>query len=129
MVVLDASVILAVFNKESGYEKAQTLLSHSIISTVTLSEVMGILAVKHKIPLKEIKPLMLQIIDTIIPFSQEQAMITTELEKINRENKYGLSIADRACMALGIDMKMPIYTADKIWSEVKYPNLEVHQIR
>lgn len=35
---------------------------------------------------------------------------------------YGLSLADRACLALAIENKAPVLTADKAWAKI---NLKV----
>ena len=41
----------------------------------------------------------------------------------------GLSLADRACIALGIKLQIPIYTADRIWDELKLDNIDIRLIR
>ena len=41
----------------------------------------------------------------------------------------GLSLGDRACLALGQTLKVPVYTADRRWIEVNAPNLSVTLIR
>lgn len=41
---------------------------------------------------------------------------------------YGLSLGDRACLALGMALKVPILTADRIWVTA-YPNLPIQLIR
>jgi ribonuclease VapC len=41
---------------------------------------------------------------------------------------FGLSLADRACLGLGLDLKAPVYTADRSWKNLKL-DLQVHVIR
>ncbi len=38
----------------------------------------------------------------------------------------GLSLGDRACLALGLALKAPVYTADKLWKKV---GARIHVIR
>jgi len=59
-------------------------------------------------------------VENIIPHPYaidiELSKITTKLsETIN--SSYGLSLGDKYCIALGILMDKPIYTADKIWKQ------------
>jgi PIN domain nuclease of toxin-antitoxin system len=36
-------------------------------------------------------------------------------------NKMGLSLGDRACLATGIRMNLPVITSDKIWRDCGLP--------
>ena len=47
----------------------------------------------------------------------------------NSTKHKGLSIGDRACIALGIKMQLPIYTADKVWAELDIESAEIILIR
>jgi ribonuclease VapC len=40
----------------------------------------------------------------------------------------GLSLGDRACLALGLALKAPVYTADKSWKKLKV-SVRIHVIR
>ena len=46
-------------------------------------------------------------------------MIAAEL--YTSSQKYGLSVGDRARLALAIDNKTKVYTADKVWKKLKLP--------
>jgi ribonuclease VapC len=129
MVVLDSSVILAMLNNEPGHAEARQLCANGAISSVILAEVTGILVARHKIPLAEVKTLMEKIVGHVIHFNEQQAYIAAELELLSRENNYGLSLADRACIALGVSLQLPIYTADKVWAQVQFANATVKLIR
>jgi PIN domain nuclease of toxin-antitoxin system len=48
-------------------------------------------------------------------FTDEQARIAAELKRITRP--FGLSLGDRACLALAIDRKATVYTTDKAWKQ------------
>lgn len=41
---------------------------------------------------------------------------------------FGLSLGDRACLAVGIDGGLPIYTADRVWLELAL-DVEIRAIR
>ena len=53
---------------------------------------------------------------TIIPFSSEHAELAANLWEQSRQ--HGFSLADRACLALTIEQKAPVLTADRVWSEL-----------
>ncbi len=52
----------------------------------------------------------------IVPFDQELASIAAGLESLTRP--FGLSLGDRACLALGIRLSLPILTADQAWAKL-----------
>ncbi len=61
-----------------------------------------------------------------LPFTEEHAKITGSLVALTRP--LGLSSGDRACIALGVALKAPIYTAEKIRSRLRL-GIRVHVIR
>ena len=61
-----------------------------------------------------------------MPFTDEQAKIAGSL--VAQTRKLGLSLGDRACLALGIVLKAPIYTADRTWKNLKL-GVRIHVIR
>lgn len=128
-VILDTSAILTIINQETGSEVVKPLLANSIVSSVNIAETSAILVARYQIPLVEIKVLISQLIGNIINFNEEQAYLVAELEIINREKKFGLSLADKACIALGASMGITIYTADKIWKDLKFKDAKIKLIR
>ena len=52
----------------------------------------------------------------IIDYNEHQAFLTGELRTVSKA--FGLSWGDRACLALSIIKKLPILTADRVWSNV-----------
>lgn len=50
-------------------------------------------------------------------FSDRQARLAAELRSITRS--FGLSLGDRACLALAIDRKATVYTTDRIWKKLE----------
>jgi len=62
----------------------------------------------------------------IVPFSLEQAGLAADLWEQGR--KFGLSLADRACLALAMEQNQAILTADKVWIKLGL-NIEIDLIR
>jgi ribonuclease VapC len=60
------------------------------------------------------------------PFTEAQAVLAASLRLATRH--LGLSLGDRACLALAISMGAAVYTSDSRWSEAVVV-CTVHQIR
>lgn len=73
-----------------------------------------------------VRSLMQDLEVSIIPFSQEQAELAANLWSITAS--HGLSLADRACLALATERQLPILTADRAWSELRL-DLDIQLIR
>jgi len=125
-VVLDASAILAVIGAEPGHEKLSTsLLSNSVCGAVNLAEVHGKL-VSRGWPSNEAWEDARSPVQQVLPFDAQQARIAGDLTVDTR--RLGLSLGDRACIALAISLKAPLYTAERAWKKLKLP-VAVHLIR
>jgi len=124
--VLDASAVLALLNNESGADKlTPELLSNATCSTVNLAEVQTKLVSAGAAP-DEAWEDTLSPIREAAPFTDEQARIAGSL--VAQTRAFGLSLGDRACLALGLALKAPVYTADKSWKKLKL-GLRIHVIR
>ena len=125
-IVLDASALLAVLNREPGAEKlTPQLLSAAISSTVNLAEVQSKL-VSRGIKPDEAWEATISSIREAAVFTDEQAKIAGSL--IAQTSVFGLSLGDRACLALGIALKAPVYTADRSWKNLKL-GVRIHIVR
>jgi PIN domain nuclease of toxin-antitoxin system len=123
---LDASVVLALLNHEPGADKlTPELLSYASCSTVNLAEVQTKLVREGGDP-DEAWEDTLGPIREVMPFTDEQARIAGSL--VAQTHRMGLSLGDRACLALGIVLNAPIYTADKTWRSLKL-GVRIHVIR
>ena len=118
-IVLDASSVIALINREKGCEIVEKYLEDSIISTVNFAEVIAVVNRElFKTEADRIEGLKL-ITDTlpqIIDFDINQAIISAEFDSITK--KYVLSLGDRACLALAKYKNIPVLTADKTWSKL-----------
>lgn len=115
-VVFDASALLALLNKETGYEIVEKHLSQAVISAVNLAEVVSVL-IGIGIPQSDALTMTTELVAGIIPFDTEQAAEAAFLRQHTKES--GLSLGDRACLALAQCQQLPVITADKVWKELK----------
>lgn len=113
--VLDASAVLAVLNREAGGAKVVPKLPNSVMSVVNAVEVgsklidrgMSAEAAWEAVDLLGI---------TMTEFDLPLASATTKLRQQTRAA--GLSLADRACLALAVRDNAIAVTADRAWSNL-----------
>jgi len=125
-IVLDASALLAILNQEPGADRlTPELLSTAASSTVNLAEVQGKL-VDRGLNSDDAWEATLSPIREAIAFTSEHARLAGDL--VGQTRSLGLSLGDRACLALGLALKAPVYTADKSWKKLKV-GTPIHVIR
>jgi len=125
-VVLDASAILAVIGGEPGAEKlTPDLLARAVGSAVNLSEVQAKL-VSRGWPFEQAWEDATSPVRQVLAFDEAQARVAGDLATQTRH--LGLSLGDHACLALGIALKVPVYTAEKAWKKLNV-GITVHVIR
>src|SRR5271166_1613479 len=106
-VVLDASAILALINREPGFDKlTPELLAVAVASTVNLAEVQTKLVRRGWTPDEAWEDATSPIREAL-PFTEEQARIAGSL--VVQTQDLGLSLGDRACLAAGISLGAPIF--------------------
>ena len=124
--MLDASALLAVLNGESGADKLTLeLLATAACSTVNLAEVQSKLVDRGLSP-ESAWAAALVPIEEAIPFTAEHAKAAGSM--IAETRRLGLSLGDRACLALGLALHAPVYTADRSWKNLKL-GVRIHVIR
>lgn len=124
-VVLDASVILAVLGQEPGADVVLRLLGNTAVSTVNLAEVQGKL-VSRGVPESDAWEGARSLAAEVVNFDSEQARLVGTL--LPQTQKLGLSLGDRACLALGMVLKAPVYTTDQAWKSLKL-GVKIHVVR
>ena len=123
-VVLDASALLALINSEPGADNVAKILPNACMSSVNYSEVATVL---QNIGMSgDVIESILEGLVEVISFSQEHALFAASLH--SQTKKHGLSLGDRACLALGCSIKCPVYTADRVWANLNL-EIKVHLIR
>ena len=115
-VVLDASALLALLNDEKGADKVRELLPDALISTVNLAEVVTRLSLLG-MPAEQTREILTLLGLEIVPFDEEQAFLTGLL--VAKTHSLGLSLGDRACLALANVTSTTAVTADRVWKELK----------
>jgi ribonuclease VapC len=124
--VLDASALLAVLNAEPGADNLPPSLLHdAVCSTVNLAEVQSKL-VDRGIQPDDAWAAALSPIREPAVFTEEHAKTAGSL--VAQTRSLGLSMGDRACLALAISLNAPVYTADRSWKSLKV-GVRIHVIR
>jgi PIN domain nuclease of toxin-antitoxin system len=123
--VLDASAVLAFVNREPGAAIVEDAMSVSAISTVNLAEVVTRL-VHWGIPIDDTRRLIADMRMEVANFDEDFAYHTGLLRTATRHR--GLSLGDRACLALAQRLGVPALTADRQWSDLDI-GVEVRLIR
>ena len=114
-VVLDASALLTVLRNEPGSERVAPHLGRSLISAVNVAEVATILG-RRGMAASSVLADVCKIVGEIRLFDMEQARLSAALDEKTRS--LGLSIGDRACLALGVLTGLPVLTAEGAWAKV-----------
>ncbi|MGC1158783.1 MAG: type II toxin-antitoxin system VapC family toxin [Acidobacteriaceae bacterium] len=125
-VVLDASAILAFLYEEPGAEKlTDELLAEASVSTVNITEAATKLIQGGDDPSAVWRDLEF-FFPSANAFTVEQARTASKL--VLQTRTLGLSLGDRACLALAISLKAPVWTADRSWKKLNI-GVPVHLIR
>lgn len=123
-VILDASAVLALLQDEPGGDLVLDSLPGALISSVNLSEVVAKLA-ELGMPKREIR-LALSLGLKVVPFDEALAYSAGSLRPATRSA--GLSLGDRACLALAWSRSLPALTTDRAWQDLDV-DVEVRVIR
>jgi ribonuclease VapC len=112
-VVLDASALLALLNEEPRSEQVATLIEEgAAMSTVNLSEVVAKLS-EAGMPEEAIHEALDALGITMVDFDSASAYKAGLLRLATK--KSGLSLGDRACLALAQQLGLPAVTTDRVW--------------
>ncbi len=129
--VLDASALLAFLQDEAGAPRVGAALANgACMSAVNWAEVLSVLARHGVAPEVEADRVLRrhglgQLLE-LVPFDETQAVECARLRPLTRQA--GLSLGDRACLALGRLKRAPVLTADRAWTTLAL-KVRVVQIR
>lgn len=111
--VLDASALLALMLGERGAERVLETLPGAVIGAVNLAEAVAKLQ-ERGVPDAEIDRDIAELDLPVIPFDAAQAMAAGKLRV--RTRRRGLSLGDRACLALAAARGVRAITLDRGWA-------------
>jgi ribonuclease VapC len=123
--VLDSSAVLAHLLGERGGDFDPDLLVTGKISAVNLSEVitkLHVLEMSAEASEYAVKGL----VANSVAFDSDLAVAAGDLRRSTRSR--GLSLADRACLALAVREGLPVLTADHAWEGLEI-GIEIKLIR
>lgn len=112
--LLDASALLCLINDEPGAARVASALPSSAISAINLAEVvskLNDLGADAETARVLLAPLHL----AVVPFDESASFATGALRAATRRR--GLSLGDRACLALARSLGATALTTDRAWRE------------
>lgn len=124
-VVLDSSAIIAFLQREPGADVVAKVITRSIVSTVNAAEIVAKL-IQFGLTANEAVDAMKALPVRKVPFELAQALTAGAMW--DRGKSMGLSLGDRACLALAEAMNLPALTSDRRWTDFK-ANIEIRLIR
>lgn len=113
--VLDASAILAWTADEAGWEMVDEVVDGALVSAVNLAEVVAKGVDRGWAPdivMREANEAPF----TVASFDAELALVAGALRAATW--RLGLSLGDRACLALAKREGLPVMTADRVWAKL-----------
>lgn len=114
--VLDASAILAMVRAEVGWNRVVEALPGASLSSVNAAEVYAKLA-EWQVSRAEHQKYHAVLQGLIVPFDMELALRAGALRPATRH--LGLSLGNRACLALAQRLARPVLTADQAWAQLQ----------
>ena len=123
--VLDSSAVLACLRDEPGGEMAESAFPDSVISAVNLVEVVSRLIEAGYVD-EEAERHAVSGAYSVVGLDQALAMRAGVLRRQTRH--LGLSLGDRACLALAERERLPVLTADRAWASLDI-GVEIRLIR
>jgi ribonuclease VapC len=118
--VLDSSALLALLFGEPGADRVAAILPDAVVSAVNLAEVATKLQDRGLDEAAAIAAVAATGV-RVVPFSADLAWTAARLRASTGEA--GLSLGDRACLALAIERSATAYTADQAWTRAGVPGV------
>jgi PIN domain nuclease of toxin-antitoxin system len=107
--------MLAFLHDEPGAERVRAALAGALISAVNWSEIVR-KSLQRQVDIAGMREELAETGVGFVPFTAEQAKVAARLWA--QTHSRGLSLADRACLALALERGLPVLTADRVWAEL-----------
>jgi len=124
-VVLDASALLAYLREEPGAEVVDGLLAEAVMASVNWAEVVQ-KALSAGVDVDGMQADLQALGMRVEPFLPVDGERAGRLWPLTRQQ--GLSLADRACLSLGLRLGLTVVTCDRAWAQLPL-NLEIQLLR
>lgn len=115
-VVLDASALLAWLHEEPGAERVAEHFPETVMSCVNWSEVVQ-KSLAKSVNVEGMREDVMALGLALEPFTAKQAEFAGLLWRDTQT--LGMSLGDRACLALAADKSLPVLTTDRAWQKLK----------
>lgn len=125
MSVIDASALLAFILKEPGGDVAATSFPGGVMSAANTSEVLAALTRKGASMEEALAGVRETGVETVA-VSEDHAITAAALSPLTRHA--GLSLGDRLCLALSLEVGAPVVTAERSWKKLTL-GIDIHLIR
>lgn len=110
--VLDASAVLALIQGEPGAQRVRAIVREAALSSVNLTEVVTKLVAKG-VPADELRVILGEFRLFVLSHDEELAIAAGTMHAATRSR--GLSLGDRACLALARRLAATALTTDRAW--------------
>ena len=125
-VVLDASAVLAMLREEPGGEVVADYIGRAVISAVNLQEVAKEM-LREGATLDATRRILDELGLDVRAHDVEAAYRSAALYEQTKQ--YGRGLGDRSCMALGLQLGLPVLTTDREWQQVEIDGLQLEHLR
>ncbi len=123
--MLDASAVLAAYFDEPGADRVRAALPGSLLSSVNYTEVIGKCLDRGEALGSVLRKLAAMGLE-VVAHDAQLARRAGELRPLTK--RLGMSLADRACLALAEREQLPALTADRSWKSLVL-DIDVRLIR
>lgn len=125
--LLDASALLAVLFDEAGSGAVRQALNRgAVLSSVNAGEIVARLQ-QDGWTAAETSGILGEMGLDIVPFDWETALLSGLYRSPTRP--FGLGLGDRACLATGRRLGLPVLTADRAWTRLNLQGVTIRCIR
>jgi len=119
-IVIDASAVIALLRDEQGGDQVEQALAGSEHYEIAVARISAVNLTEIHQQLGPTLPALIGGAGSVIQvadFTAEQAAIAAAMQEATRP--LGLSLADRACLALAKELGLSVLTADRTWADAE----------